>query len=152
VPESPESPAVAQTAVAAARDLRVLVGRLRRRLREQDDANDLTASQMAVLGRLANNGPATTSDLAAAEHVRPQSMAATVGGLLERGLVARNPDPADGRRQLLTLTDSAQAFVRFSRQARDEWLARALTEKYTEPERAVIGEALRLLERLTETG
>ena len=139
-----------ETATRAARDLRVLVGRLRRRLREQDGANDLTASQMAVLGRLLQDGPASTSDLAAAERVRPQSMAATVGSLEERGMIVRNPDPTDGRRQLMSLSESGLDFVKISRQAREEWLARALEEQYSDAERAVIVEALGLLARLTQ--
>ena len=134
----------------AAGDLRVLVGRLRRKLREQDDENDLTASQMAVLGRVMQDGPASTSDLAAAEHVRPQSMAATVGALEERGMVVRTPDPSDGRRQLVSLNAAGLAFVHVSRQAREGWLARALEKRYTDAERAVIVEALALLERLTQ--
>jgi DNA-binding MarR family transcriptional regulator len=145
-----ETRAASETSALAARDLRVLVGRLRRRLREQDGANDLTASQMAVLGRLLQDGPASTSGLAAAEHVRPQSMAATVGSLEERGLVVRNPDPTDGRRQLMTLSESGLGFVHVSRQARDEWLARALEERYSDAERDVIVEALELLARLTQ--
>jgi DNA-binding MarR family transcriptional regulator len=139
-----------ETSTLAARDLRVLVGRLRRKLRKQDDENDLTASQMAVLGRILQDGPASTSDLAAAEHVRPQSMAANVGALGERGMIVRHPDPTDGRRQLVSLTEAGLGFVHVSRQARDEWLARALEERYTDAERAVIIEALTLLERLTQ--
>jgi DNA-binding MarR family transcriptional regulator len=142
--------AASEATIQAARDLRVLVGRLRRRLREQDGANDLTASQMAVLGRLLQDGPASTSDLAAAERVRPQSMAATVGSLEERGLIVRNPDPTDGRRQLMSLSESGLGFVRISRQAREEWLARALQEQYSDAERGVIVEAVALLARLAQ--
>jgi hypothetical protein len=36
------------------------------------------------------------------------------------------------------------------RQARQEWLARAIQERYSERERRVILDALSLLERLTE--
>ena len=42
----------------------------------------------------------SVSDLAAAEHVRPQSMAQTVGDLEDEGLVSRRPDPDDRRRAL----------------------------------------------------
>ena len=135
--------------LTAARDLRVLVGRLRRRLREVDDVRELTASQLAVLGRLERDGAASASDLAKAERVRPQSMAATIGVLEERGLVARRPDPDDGRRQLVALTEVARHFVSGSRRARDEWLTRALRERYSDAERATIAEALALLDRLT---
>lgn len=134
----------------AARDLRVLVGRLRRRLREVDDVQELTASQLAALGRLDRDGPASTSDLAKAERVRPQSMAATVAVLEERGLIARRPDPDDGRRQLIELTPTADEVVSGSRRARDEWLERALRERFTDQELATVTAALTLLERLSD--
>ncbi|WP_230422134.1 MarR family winged helix-turn-helix transcriptional regulator [Catenulispora pinistramenti] len=134
----------------AARELRVLVGRLRRRLREVDDVHELTASQLAVLGRLDRDGPASTSDLAKAEHVRPQSMAATIAALDERGMIARRQDPADGRRQLLELTPAADDAVRGSRQARDEWLECALRERFSAEELATVVAALGFLERLSE--
>ena len=63
--------------VRAARELRVVVGRLRRRLREVSATGDLTPSQTSVLSRLGQDGAASASDLAAAERVRPQSMAAS---------------------------------------------------------------------------
>ncbi|WP_194896485.1 MarR family winged helix-turn-helix transcriptional regulator [Catenulispora pinisilvae] len=142
-------PAAADPAYAA-RELRVLVGRLRRRLREVDDVHELTASQLAVLGRLDRDGPASTSDLAKAEHVRPQSMAATIAALDERGMVARRQDPADGRRQLIEPTPAADDAVRGSRQARDEWLECALRERFSAEELATVVAALGFLERLSE--
>jgi DNA-binding MarR family transcriptional regulator len=134
----------------AARELRVLVGRLRRRLREVDDVGELTASQLAVLGRLERDGAASTSDLAKAERVRPQSMAATVATLEERGLIVRRPDPDDGRRQLIELTPAVDETVRGSRRARDEWLEQALRERFSERELATVVAALGLLERLSD--
>jgi DNA-binding MarR family transcriptional regulator len=139
------------TAEAAelARDLRVLVGRLRRRIKEAADTLELTPSQWTVVNRLDRDGPATASALAAAERVRPQSIAATIAALDERGWLVRTPDPNDGRKQLLSLSDTALADVSGVRQVRDEWLSRALQDNFTAPERATIAEALTLLGRLT---
>ncbi|MEU5565130.1 MarR family winged helix-turn-helix transcriptional regulator [Micromonospora musae] len=142
-------PAISAEAVRAAHELRVVFSRLRRQLREVADRNGLTPSQVSVLSRLATGGPASASDLAAAERVRPQSMAAILAPLIEQGLIARTPDPTDGRRQLVSLTPAGQARVAGDRQAREEWLARALQERYTDAERAAIVEALALLDRLT---
>ena len=78
---------VSESAATAARDLRVMFSRLRRRLLEVATADDLTPSQTAVLIRLIKDGPASTSQLAGAERVRPQSMATTLTGLDRHGLI-----------------------------------------------------------------
>lgn len=142
---------VGESAAAAARDLRVVVGRLRRRLREVAVDGDLTPSQTAVLIRLWKEGPSSAGVLAGAERVRPQSMAAIVAALDRRGLIERTPDPDDGRRQVIALTEAGHERAASNRQAREEWLARTMQELYTERERRVIVDALSLLERLTES-
>jgi len=141
---------VSVSAVAAARDLRVMFSRLRRRLLEVATADDLTPSQTAVLIRLIKDGPASTSQLAGAERVRPQSMATTLTGLDRHGLILRTPDPDDGRRQLIALTTAGRRHAENDRKARAEWLVRAMQDRYTEPERLIITEALTLLERLND--
>lgn len=140
---------VSDSAVAVARDIRVVFSRLRRRLK--DIAVDgLTPSQTAVLTRLWKEGPSSASALAAAERVRPQSMATILAALGQRRLIERSPDPNDKRRQVVSLTAAGRKRAESDRRAREEWLARAIQERYTEAERRVIVEALSLLERLTE--
>ncbi|MFF7994375.1 MarR family winged helix-turn-helix transcriptional regulator [Kitasatospora xanthocidica] len=134
----------------AARELRAVFSRLRRTLREASATTDLTPSQTAVLSRLINDGPASASGLAAAERVRPQSMAATLAVLERHGLIGRRPDPEDGRRQLVSLTEDGLARIADSRRVREEWLARAMEERYTEAERGTVLAALALLDRLSE--
>ena len=141
---------ISASSVAAATSLRVLLSRLRTRLREVDTAADLTPSQTSVLIRLFKNGPASTSELAGAERVRSQSMTATLASLDRLGYLARTPDPDDGRRQVIALTDTGHARAADQRQAREEWLATLLQQRYTEDERRVINEALTLLSRLTD--
>lgn len=140
---------MSESAAQAARELRVLVSRLRRRLREVAATGDLTPPQVSVLSRLDKAGQASGADLAGAEGIRPQSMAATLAVLDQRGLIRREPDPADGRRQIVSLTDAGREHLEGNRQAREEWLACAFRERYTEEERRTIVEALDLLERLT---
>ena len=141
---------VSESSVVAARELRVMFSRLRRRLKEVATADDLTPSETAVLIRLVKDGPASTSQLAGAERVRPQSMATTLSGLDRHGLIERKPDPDDGRRQLITLTPGARRHAESDRKVRDEWLVQAMQEVYTERERQVILEALSLLQRITD--
>ena len=142
---------IGEYAGAAARDLRVVCSRLRRRLRDVAIDGDLTPSQTAVLIRLWKEGASSASALAGAERVRPQSMATIVAALDQRGLIERTPDPEDGRRQVLSLTKAGRQRAESDRKVREEWLARAMQDSYSERERRVILDALSLLERLTDS-
>jgi DNA-binding MarR family transcriptional regulator len=130
-----------------ASDLRVVLGQLMRRLRSE---HRFSISHGAVLGRLDREGPKSVSDLAAAERVRPQSMAQTVGDLEADGLVSRRPDPDDRRRALVELTDQGRAVLGAERRQREGWLAEAIAEYFSEQEQATLLEAVRLLGRLAE--
>ncbi|UXX91973.1 MarR family transcriptional regulator [Streptomyces sp. AD2-2] len=146
-----ETPAgVSDSAARSARDLRIMFSRLRRRIREVATDEDLTPSQESALTLVGKHGAATASALASAERVRPQSMAATLAALDQHGLIRRSPDPEDGRRQLVTLTEAGRERIEDNRQVREEWLARAFEDRYTERERRTIIEALILMERLSE--
>jgi DNA-binding MarR family transcriptional regulator len=141
---------ISESAACAARDLRVVFSRLRRRLREVAEDDQLTPPQVSALTLVAKHGAATAGALAKAEGVRPQSMATTLAALDRQDLIRRSPDPDDGRRRLVTLTEAGRLRVEGDRQARDEWLARALQDRYTEDERRTVLEGLTLLERLAK--
>ncbi|MDX3187924.1 MarR family transcriptional regulator [Streptomyces sp. MN03-5084-2B] len=130
--------------------IRGVVGQLHRRLRHVDNAGVLTPSQSAVLHRLHREGPATQGELAAAEHVRQQSMAATLGVLDDLGYLARTPDPADRRRVVISLSDAGRDTVRGIQQHRDEWLARALLDELSPAELDAVTRALPLLQRVAQ--
>src|SRR6201986_3293638 len=91
----------------AAAELMKSVTRLRARLRAETAPAQMPAtwSQLTTLARVIAEGPATTSALAQAEHVRRQSMAETIAALRADGLVTAEPDPADGRKTLITATE-----------------------------------------------
>ena len=133
---------------ALATDLRVLIGQLSRRLREQAHAGDFTASQKAVLLRLERDGPATISTLARLEGVRPQSMGATIATLEASGHLQGTPDPADGRQTLLSLTPVCREWIAASRAAREDWIVRSLQARFTPAEQADLVHAVDLLQRL----
>lgn len=139
------------SAAEASVALRVAVGRLRRRLREVTNGDDLSSAQVSVLSRLVNGEADSAAALSAVEGVRPQSMAATLASLEQLGLVARRPDPADGRRQLVSLTRKGRSAATFQKQVRGEWLARRLDEVCTERERQLVIAAAAVLERVAGT-
>jgi DNA-binding MarR family transcriptional regulator len=144
----PVARTLSPSSVRAARDVRVVVGRLRRRLVDLAETHELTPSQLSVLSRLGKEGAASASELAAAERIRPQSIAATLAVLEERGLVLRRQDPADGRRQLVSLSHNGTALFDGRRRHSEEWLTRAFEERLSESERQTVIEAAALLERL----
>jgi DNA-binding MarR family transcriptional regulator len=133
--------------VNAASDLRIVLGQLVRRLRVD---NALSISHIAVLSRLDRTGAETTSGLAAAEHMRPQSMATTVAELVKEGLVARHPDSVDRRQILVELTDRGEACLAQERRRREDWLSKAIADEFTPTEEEVLMKALVLLRRLAE--
>jgi len=131
-------------------ELRAVVGKLKRRLLSQSDVGDLTNSQIAVLLRLEKDGPATTSSLARAEGMRPQSMASIVAALDAAGLVGGSADPADGRQTMLSLTETCRDWLRESRAARQDWLSRTLEARLSASELAQLETAVALLSRLAD--
>jgi DNA-binding MarR family transcriptional regulator len=137
-------------AASAARELRIAVGRLHRRLRLVANEGGLSASQSSALARIAKGEADTAAALAAMDGVRPQSMAATVASLEQDGLLAREPDPADGRRSILRMTPAGEALFFGGRAARQEWLASTLRERLDDDELARVLDAAALLQRLTE--
>jgi DNA-binding MarR family transcriptional regulator len=135
---------------ALATDLRALIGRLKRRLREQANPGDLTPSQISVLLRLEKDGPATASSLARAEGMRPQSMGSAIAPLEAAGLVSGAPDPGDGRQTLLSLTDVCRQWIEKGRAARQDWLSGALEARLSPDEQDQLANAVALLRRLVE--
>jgi DNA-binding MarR family transcriptional regulator len=140
----------AMRASALAQDLRALLGKLKRRLRDQAHVGDLTPSQVSVLLRLEKDGPATASSLARAEGMRPQSMAPVVAALEDAGLVRGAPDPADGRQTLLSLTRACRKWVEEGRAARQDWLVRTLEARLSRREQDEVAKAVALLKRLVD--
>jgi DNA-binding MarR family transcriptional regulator len=131
-----------------ASDLRVVLGQLIRRLRAE---HRFPLSQSAVLGRLDREGASSVSDLAAAERVRPQSMAQTVAELEAEALVSRRSDPHDKRRALVELTELGSATLNADRRQREGWLAQAIADDLSQDEQVVLREAAGLLRRLAES-
>jgi DNA-binding MarR family transcriptional regulator len=135
--------------VAAA--LRVSIGLLVRRLRQIPVGSELTLSETSALARLDRGGPTTPGALAKQEQISPQSMGATLAALQTRGLIERAPDPDDGRRAVMSITDAGRALLRSRRDAKAQQLARALTADFTPEELGRLQAITPLLERLAQS-
>jgi DNA-binding MarR family transcriptional regulator len=145
--KSPTHTALASTLAA---EIRTVLGKLKRRLREHGGRNDLTPSQISVLLLLEKDGSATVSSLARAEVMRPQSMSAVVTSLQEVGLVSGAPDPGDGRQTLMSLTPKCLKWLKEGRAARQDWLTATISQKLSAREQERLQPALELLARLVE--
>jgi len=131
--------------------LRVSIGLLVRRLRQVHAEGELTWSESSALARLDRGGPATPSALAKLEQISPQSMGATLGALEARGLVERRPDPGDGRRAVMSLTEAGLQTLLSRRNARTEQLAKSLSTGFTHSELRQLQAAAPLIERLAQS-
>ena len=140
-------PDVGQLAAA----LRVSIGLLLRRLRQVHVDGELTLPESSALVRLDRGGPTTPGELAKREQISPQSMGATLATLEARALVERRPDPRDGRRVVLSVTEAGRDLLLDNRNARTRQLAQALSAGFTPAELSQLRAAAPLLERLAQS-
>ena len=133
-----------------AAELRGFLLRVARRLRAEKSDQELTDSQFSTLAVLDRLGPLTPGALAEYERVQPPSITRTLARLLERGLVDRTNDPADGRQVIIRLTEPGALAVKETRRRRDAWLARRLAD-LAPNERAVLAEASEILRRIADS-
>src|SRR5690349_3561821 len=122
--------------------LRLAVGRLERRLRQQTD--EVTASQLSALSTVARLGPITIGDLSAAERVKPPSMTRIVAALEGLGLIHREVDERDRRVARVRVAPSGEAVLDRTRRRKNAYLAVRL-ENLDPEKRAVLADALPLL-------
>jgi DNA-binding MarR family transcriptional regulator len=136
-----------------ATSLRISISRLARRMRAERAAQglqpELSDSQLAALAALEKR-TMTPGELAEYEKVQPPSITRVIASLEGRGLIKRMPHPSDRRQVVLTVTDEGRDVVRQTRQLREAWLARRLRD-LTPAERAVLNDALPILEKLSQS-
>ncbi len=100
---SPASRVDVVDAAAVVRQLREFI----RFFLRMPGASGQSFTAYGVLSTLVNVGPQRISDLAESERVTQPGMTALVNRLEKEGLVARRPDPTDGRAVLVTATPAA---------------------------------------------
>jgi DNA-binding MarR family transcriptional regulator len=140
-------------ATKVAHDLRLAIGRLARRIRQLyalRQGDQLSFTELAVLSRLRRDGPAAASQLANGERVTAQAVGAAITALHQRGLVERAPDPGDGRRTIVSLSDPGRSALTVREQTVIDRMADAVASDFTAAERRQLATATPLLERLAD--
>ena len=145
-----ERETVDQEAREVAAALYLSVGLFKRRLRQVPAEGELSLPESSALRRLERGGPATVTALARAEQISVQSMGATLQTLEARCLIERHPDPADGRRSVMSVTEAGLVALSDKRNARIAQLARVLAAEFTPAELGQLMAAVPLIERLAE--
>ena len=112
----------------------------------REAGEDTTIGQFRVLAHLAD-GPLTLSVLAKRRRVSLQSMSELAQTLVERGWLARTPDPTDRRQHLLQLTESGLAHYQRTQEMTIRQLAPLLAQLSAD-ELAAVRMALPALRRV----
>lgn len=102
------------------------LGRVRHHLGEQAHRQGLSLSAFLVLRPLVHSGPLRSSALAETVGMDPSWISRQVAQLVERGLVERRADRADGRVCILAVTDAGIETVARLHEAADAHMAGAV--------------------------
>jgi DNA-binding MarR family transcriptional regulator len=134
-----------------AQRLRVVAGRLSRRLRQTDaaDAAGLTPARVSALLNVERNGPMRLSVLATAEGLNPTMLSRMVADLVDAGLLERNSDPDDRRSAWVEATADGRQLAERMRRQRTQAVENAL-EQLEPGDRGAIEHSLSALEALVE--
>ena len=120
---------------------------LQRHLSRTDAGDGLTRARLSALALLVLGGPRTLGELAAAEHVRPPTMTRLIHAMEEDGLVARSPNPKDGRSIVIRATPHGAEQLERGRARQIAPLAEAISD-LDRPERLQLEDAADLLGRV----
>jgi DNA-binding MarR family transcriptional regulator len=127
--------------------LRIVVGKLSRRLGAPGAGSGFTPSQLSVLGTLTRQGPLRLSELAAVEGINPTMLSRIVGKLDDAGMITRRADDTDRRAAHVEITERGTAAFAAIRARRTAVLATGLAELSTD-HAAALADALDALEAL----
>ena len=130
-------------------ELRILIQKVARRIRNNRAGDDLSDSQLGVLFQL-EEGDHSPGELAAHERVTPPSMNRTLNGLERAGLVARHPADDDARRVRVSITPAGLAQIAETRALRTAWFSQRLAD-LTPDERRALEAVIPILRRIAES-
>ena len=131
-----------------ATSLRVSVARIYRALRVNADWN-ITPSQGSALARIEQCEPVRLGVLASMEGVSAASMSRIIESLEAQDVVARVPDPMDGRVSMVKISPKGNKLIQEYRSASTRAIEAALLT-LSRGEQAALRKSLPILEKLSE--
>ena len=135
---------------SVAGELGILLERLVALLRSVNTAETMSRTASSTLMRLSRDGSSRLTALADREGVTQPAMTAVIARLEDSGLARRDPDPADGRVVLVSITDTGRALITRRRAERAERLA-VLLGGLSPEHREAISAAIPALEALANS-
>jgi DNA-binding MarR family transcriptional regulator len=135
--------------LTVANDLRPVLLRLARGLRQETEQLGVTSRQVTLLWLIREHRGLSLRELAAEERVSAPAVSGIVDRLERAGLIERVRDAGDRRRVGLTLTDDGERLLRRVRARRTTWLAERL-KGLDDDELAAVEAAIEPLWRLLQ--
>jgi DNA-binding MarR family transcriptional regulator len=129
--------------------LRVSLFALMRQLRQTAPPDGIGSARLSVLGALYRRGPMAPTELAAHERVKLQTLTRLLAELEADAWIAREPDPGDGRRSVLSLTRLGARQLTADVQRREASLATAIDTALTPAQQAQLLKACEALDAVT---
>jgi DNA-binding MarR family transcriptional regulator len=147
-PGDPRNGTLGDAAVVDAARLRLVIGRLSRRLRRHQLAG-LTPGQVGALSTVDRCGPLRLSELAAIEGIAPSTLTRLVAALEEQDYVRRCPVAGDARASELAITPAGRDVLERIRRESTAALAGSLAS--LQPgQLATLAAALPVMEQLAD--
>lgn len=112
--------------LAVANQLRPVLLRLARELRQETEQLGITSRQVTLLWLVRHNPGMSMRELAAEERISAPALSGHVDRLEKAGLLERVRDEGDRRRVGLTLTEEGERLLRRVRARRTTWLTERL--------------------------
>lgn len=140
-----------QTGTQLASDLRMVVTRLIKKLRNKSSTSEtLSLTERSTIALLDQHKQLLPNELAAMEKITTQSMSQILNHLLELGYITRKTSLDDKRKAIISLSKAGQDVLYKVRHERDEWLSKAIAETCTVKEQELLRRAIGPLTKLVD--
>jgi DNA-binding MarR family transcriptional regulator len=139
---------MAETVIDTASLVHRSVSGLLRALRVRKQGEGLSATKLAVLGRLHREGQTTAVELAEYLRVQPQSLTRLLDDLERRGFITRRPSSVDRRQVCIAISGQGVKALTNAIKEEREVLARAIQKSLTPTELELLRFSVSLIDKL----